>query len=1180
MVKQMKNKLNPILITDARRTIERSFSRFLSIIVIVALGVSFFAGMNAVAPNMRDTAEDYINNTNAMDIQIVSTAGLTDEELKVIRSITGVESASGQKFVDGVAKVNGETLNDIDGSELTVRAYSLDINQVYAAANGEDDPSYINRPELIEGSWPISSNQCLVDSSALSTPDEFKIGSVITVEGDGTDISSSLQSNEFTVVGIIRTPIYISYDRGNTTVGTGKLGTFIYIPSENFLDEYYSSISIKIAGSENYKPYSEEYKSFIAPYVDYIETISAELLGPRVAALKAEYTALVAKSELEYATTKADIELQLANAETQVAQILDMAQNGDAILLSYKEEYNAKATEAANAIDASKLEHSTQYALWEEKRDKYNSAKETIEKYSNAETALSSAKTEFNVANMQVETMLSTVEYLDQLVSVTYSAMNQFDATQDDTVGDLLSRFEQSGLVGAEVDQIMSSISSLTAVGTAEEMIAFMTPQLQNFEIRLQNSKAELSQAQTTLAEKKAQLDEAEALVKKLTEARALLNQAQMELQEAENQLTAAGYDIQLGELEVLSQLSDMKNQINTYETNLVLAKDKAPTVQADFEAAKIQANEQLESARNQLDAAKNFLLSLDNARWYVNDRDSSLLGFEEYIQSADRTAAISIVFPWFFFIVAALMCLNTMTRMIEEDRVRLGTFKALGLTDYEIISKYILYALLASSIGSISGSFMGFALFPTLIHTAFGILYDMPEMIIKYRFSYAIPSILISIVSTVFVTYYVCSTNLKVVPSTLMRPKAPKGGKRVFLEKFPKIWTKLSFTWKVTFRNVFRNLKRFVMATGGVLGCTALLLAAFGLNDSIHEIMNKQFKDTDKIWSYDMQIVLNGSYDITVDTCDGYEFVKSQPGIGSAMLEYMEVFDAKSDKSDKEMEIYLVVPEDENAIGNYISLNDARKGTPLPLNASGAVITDKLAKKLDISPGDNIQIILDETHSVYVPVASIAENYCFHYVYMSKDLYKSVFGANPLYNYVSANLSIENMEQEQKNNLAKVLTAEYGISTVAYTSQIQNSFQNIMNSINYIVIILIACAGLLAFVVLYNLSVINITERIKEIATIKVLGFDDMEVSAYIFRENIILTVIGTLEGLFWGVIIHRLVLMVAEVDIITFVRDISFMSFVYATVLSFAFSMTVNIVLHNKLKKVDMVESLKSIE
>ena len=1175
-----KIKINPILITDTRRTIERSFSRFISIISIVALGVSFFGGMNAIAPNMYDTATKYVHDTNAMDIQIISTAGLTENDLSVISSVTGVESAAGEKFVDGVVKVNGEPVNDIDGSEMTVRAYSLDINKVYAAANGTDDPYYMNRPELIDGSWPTSSNQCLVDSSILSTPDEFRIGSVITINGDGTDISSSLQGKDYTIVGIIRTPLYISYERGNTTVGTGKLGTFIYLPSENFLDEYYSAISIKLAGSENYDPFSEKYQSFIAPYKDFITKISTELLEPRIASLKAEYTTLVEDSELEYAQAKADIEQQLTNAEEQVKQILDMAENGDALLTQYKQEYNEKAMEAKNALDSGKLEHSQQYTLWESKRDEYNQAKETIGKFSNADVNLATAKTEYNTAKLQVDSMLSTVSYLEELVVTTRSAMDQFNATQDSSVGDIINRFEQSGLVGQEVDNLLSSINSLTAVGTAEEMMAYMEPQLQTFEARLSASKQELSAAQTTLAEKKAQLDKAEELVAKLQQAQVKLDEAQVQLQEAENQLTAAGYDIQLGELEVLSQLSDMKNQINTYETNLIIAKDKAPTVEAEFEQAKLKANEELENARNQLDAAKNFLLGLDNARWYVNDRNEALLGFEEYGQTAARTAAIAIVFPWFFFIVAALMCLNTMARMIEEERTRLGTFKALGFTDLEIILKYLVYAALASTIGSVAGSFMGFALFPTLAHTAFGILYDLPEMVIKYRFTFAVPAIIISIASTVGVTWYTCYNNLKVVPSTLMRPKAPKGGKRVILEKIPAIWTKLNFTWKVTLRNVFRNLKRFVMATGGVLGCTALLLAAFGLNDSIHQIMNRQFTDDDRIWRYDMQIVLNGSYDTTVAPCEGYEFVKSQPGIGSAMLEYMEVFDATSDKNGNPMEIYLLVPDDASAINEYISLNDAKTGQSLPIQSSGAIITDKLAKELDVSPGDTIDIIINEGYSVKVPVASVAENYCFHYVYMTKDLYKSVFGINPLYNYISANLALDNMEQEQKTLLAKNLMNEYSISAVAFTNQIQNTFQNILNSINYIVIILIVCAGLLAFIVLYNLSVINITERLREIATIKVIGFDDMEVSAYIFRENIILTVIGTLEGLFWGIIIHRLVLNVAEVDIITFVRNISFMSFVYSAALSFAFSMMVNFVLHRKLKKIDMVESLKSIE
>ena len=827
-------KINKVLITDAIRTIERSQSRFLSVIAIVALGVSFFVGTNATAPDMMDTVKKYLTDTNSMDIQIISTAGITDDEIATVQSINGVESVVGQKFIDGVVKIDGETVSDIDGSELAIRALALDMEKAYAYLGGTEDRSYMNRPQLIEGSWPTASNQCLVDASMLSTPEEFRIGARLSVVGDGVDISSSLKNTEFTIVGIIRSPIFISYDRGSSTVGTGKLGTFCYIPEDNFLQEYYSAMYVKVKDSEKLDPYSDEYKDYIGRYADYISQISGEILSKRTASLKAEYTVKVADAELEYATTKADVELQIENGRQQVEQILDMAENGDKNLIEYKKQYNEKATLAAQTIDANKLEHSTQYAAWEAKRNEYNEAMKKVQEHSNAEVELETAKTEYNVANLQVNTLLTTVSYFEDLIATTRSAMDQFNSSQDNTVGDIINRFEQSGLVGAEVDAIMSTINSLTAVGTAEEMMAYMEPQLQSFEIKLANSKAELAAAKTELAAKKAELDKAEQLVSELKQLEAKLAVAKVQLDEAEKQLTDAGYDIQFGELEVLSQLSDMKNQINTYATNVVMAKEKAPTIQAEFEKAKNEATTKLEQARNQLDEAKEFLLNLDNAKWYVSERDEALLGFEAYGQMADRMKAIALIFPWFFFIVATLVCLNTMTRMIEEERTRIGTFKALGFTDNEIITKYVLFALLASVIGSVSGSFLGFALFPFMFSTAFGILFAVPQIIISYRFVYALLGIVISIATTVFATWYTCHKSLEVVPSSLMRTKAPKSGKKVFLENIPFIWTRLSFTWKVTFRNVFRNIKRFFMATMGVAGCTALLLASFGLDSSI----------------------------------------------------------------------------------------------------------------------------------------------------------------------------------------------------------------------------------------------------------------------------------------------------------------------------------------------------------
>lgn len=1173
-------KINKVLITDALRTVKKSRSRFLSIIAIVALGVSFFAGINAAAPDMKDTIGEYILSSNAMDIQIISTAGLTENDVSVISTINGVEYVEGEKFVDGVCLVDGKKISDIDGSEMTLRVYPIDGNKAIANENGQNDPTYLNRPQLIEGSWPTSPNQCLVDSSRLSTPEEFKIGATITVEGDGTDVASSLQNTQYTVVGIIRTPRYISYERGNTTIGTGKLGTFILVPQENFIAEYFSAVNIKLLGSENYDPFSDEYFEFVKPYKDYLSSISEELLGKRVSSIKSKYTADVLQGEIDYATAKAKVETELANAKAQVDQVLELSKNGDQMLADYKAQYNAAAAEYSGKIDAGKLEHSTQYAEWERKRAEYNQAKAMVKQYEGAETQYNNAVTEFNIAKNQVNTMASTVDYLSDLVAATRSALDHFNETQDGGVNSIVDRFQQSGLVGPEADEIVKAFKTMTAVGTAEEMAAYMEPQLQSIEAKLAASKAELSAAQTTLAEKEAELKEAEQLIQKLKVVEAELEVAQVQLDEAEKLLNDAGYDIQFGELEVLAQLSDKKNEIANFETNLRIAKEKARTIEAEYEAARDEAYSQLQKARNELDAAKSFLLGLDTAKWYVNDRNDSLLGFESYNQMADRMKALTAAFPWFFFIVAALVCLNTMTRMIEEERIMLGTFTALGFTRVEIMAKYLIYAFLAAAIGGVFGSIVGFIVFPSAVAYACDILFDVPQIILTYRWPYAITGIFCSIAVTVLATYYTCYKSLNVLPASLMRSKAPVSGKRVLLEKIPAIWTRLSFTWKVTMRNVFRNMKRFVMATMGVAGCTALLVAAFGLNDSINTTLDKQFMDDDRVWSYDMQIVLGSSYDTALGTVAPFETVKSKAQIKTAMLEHMKVYNATADGKEEKLETYVVVPAEPGEVSNYINLVDAKTGNPQYLTDSGAVITQKLAKEMDVGIGGQIKIEIDDQHSVYVPVAAIVENYTFHYIYMSPVVYKYVFGVNPAYNYIVANLALENMDAAQKNALAEELMDVYDISAIAYTSQIQSSMQNILDSISMVVVIMIVCAGLLAFIVLYNLSIINITERLKEIATIKVLGFDDGEVSAYIFRENILLTVIGIVEGIISGIVVHRIVLMMADVDIITYGRNIDFSSFIYSVVLAFGFSMLVNIVLHSKLKKVEMVESLKSIE
>ncbi len=1175
--------MNNVLLKDTWRTIERTRSRFISLIAIVALGVSFFAGVNAAAPDMLDTAKEYYRDSNIMDIQIISTAGLTGEDVAVISSIQGVETVEGVKSIDGVLRVDGEKLSEIDGSELTVRAIGLDMQKAVNDSAGLEDPTYLNRPQLVDGAWPTQLNQCVVEADNLSAPDEFQIGATVSIEGAGTDIAGSLQNTEYTVVGIIRTPLYISYDRGTTQIGTGKLGTFFFIPQENFKTDYYSSLSIKLAGSEEMDPYSEEYRDFVKPYADYITSIANQCLAPRVVSLREQYTSMVNKGEVDYARAKEKTDATIKAAEAKVATILDMAENGDAKLAEFKRQYNEKAQEASQKIDASKLEHSTQYAAWEQKRAEYLAAKAQIEQYTGAETDLKNAQTEYNVANLQVNSLMTTIDYLEQLIATTRGAMTSLDQRQGNDVSGIINRFEQSGLVGAEVDQIMAGINSLTAVGTAEEMAAYLEPQLQNLEIQLAGTKQQLSETKTVLAQKKVELDSAKQLVGQLGGANASLESAKAQLDEAEKELTNANADIRFGELEVLSQLSDYKNQISNYETNLQLAKAKAGTAREEFETQREAAYKKLEDAKNQLDHAKAFLLDLDTAKWYVNDRDDALRGYEDYKGTADRTAAIAIIFPWFFFIVSTLVSLNTMTRMVEDERTQLGTLKALGFRDREIERKYLIYALAASVIGGVAGSLLGFALFPTAINFAYGIMFELPALIIKYRPVYAIPGILISVGTTVLAAYGASHRSLTAVASTLMRPKAPKGGKRVFLERFPTLWSSLSFTWKVTFRNVFRNKKRFVMAVIGVFGCAALLVAAFGLDKSINTSLEEQFTNEDSIFRYDMQIVTNGSYDLSLGESDALNFVRAQPEIAMANLTYMKVYNTTSDHVDKDnpklMETYLLVPDDGMALPNYFFLRDYYTGEPLDLPQNGAVVTRKLAKTLKIGVGDSITVLVDSDNAISVPVAAIAENYIFHYVYMTKEVYAAVFGANPQFNYVTANLAYD-LDGAQKQALSQTLIGDYTVSALAYQDDIQASFENIFNALGYIVLVLVLSAAMLSLVVMYNLSSINIHERMKEIATIKVLGFTPGEVATYIFRENMLLSVIGTVIGLLLGIGLHRLVLLVGEVDIIMFGRNPGIMSFVYATLLSLGFTMLVNLVLMRNLRKIDMVESLKSIE
>ena len=545
--------------------------------------------------------------------------------------------------------------------------------------------------------------------------------------------------------------------------------------------------------------------------------------------------------------------------------------------------------------------------------------------------------------------------------------------------------------------------------------------------------------------------------------------------------------------------------------------------------------------------------------------------GYSDYEENADRINAVASVFPVFFLLVAGMVCLTTMTRMVEEQRTQIGTLKAIGYSRLAIAGKYCVYAVLASLLGSALGMAFGFRLFPTVIYGAYDILYNLPPITITFQWGYAVASTLIAVLCTVAVALIACYGELISQPATLMRPRAPKAGKRIFIERIKFLWKRMGFISKVTARNLLRYKARFFMTVLGIAGCAALMVAGFGLKNSISVIVPRQFDD---IYAYDMILGLKDET-AQADLAQLKADLEADKRITGTLPVRQKVMDAANGSS--KAEVHLMVPEDAGRLTTFIKLRHRSDGSAAAMSKTGVLITEKLARMLGVSVGDTIALKEAET-TVEVPVADVVENYVFHNVYMDPELYRKVYHEEPLYNSVIG-ITDSGGEAAEKQLGTDWLGRE-DVFSVNFTTSISDNFEDSIKSLNTVVLVMIISAGCLAFVVLYNLTNINICERIREIATIKVLGFYNNEVSNYVYRENFVLTIIGTIIGLGLGIVLHRFVVSNAEVNMVMFGRNIETLSYVYSAVLTFAFTLFVNFVMYFRLRDVSMVESLKSVE
>ena len=1075
------------LFKDIIREIKRTKSRFFSIFAIIALGAGFFSGLKAACPDMLATQEAYFRDNNLMDIHLLSTYGFDEGDMDAIRAVDGIRGIYPTYSKDVFVK------NDRNANLI---AKMIAIPDVTTAEYADKT---IDEPVVLEGRMPQSANECVVEKhSQMRTT--FNIGDTVSVYTTDSEnpLSDSLVRDSWTVVGIVMNPQYISYERGNTTIGDGSIDTYIMIPESNFCYEVYTDVYLTMEDAAAYGAFDDGYWNVMDGNVEEFEAVADVRKDERFAEIKEEAEEKLADAKQKLADGEKEANEELSKAKQELDDAYKELTDGEKKLADGKKQYN-------------------------DGREEYNnSKKEFDEGIADAELKIEEAQAELDDGYAQYNNGVS------QLMEGLESSAEQ---------------------LRAKTAEIKAAISAGMGTPEMEMMLAELERQLGEIEYLIKNPEAAIASAEE-LRTAKEQLDKA---AEELSSAKLWLG---VEKENGQKQLDEAA-----------AELSKAYKTLRDSEKQLADGWDEYNDGLAKYEEAKAESDQKLADARQQILDAEKKVAKLKKPTWYVFTRKDNP-GFSTYESDAYRIENVCKIFPVFFFLVAILVCLTTMTRMVEEERTQIGTLKALGYSKAAIASKFIVYSALASLSGSVVGIAAGSFIFPTVIYSAYEMLYKTPALKLQPMPEVWVLVTLCALVCTTAAALMACMAELRSNPAALMRPKAPKAGKRVLLEKIPFIWKRLSFTRKVTVRNLFRYKKRIFMTILGIAGCTALTMAGFGIYSSISVILDKQYSE---IFNYDLIVVLDsdaGEY--TLETVD--KALEEDENTTENVELYMKSLSYKGigDTS-------LVVAKDTTKLADVVKFNDRVTGDPFELTDDGVIITERFAELSGLSAGDEFTFTCGG-EEITAKVSAVTENYTLHFVYMTENLYEKLCGAKPSYNtYFTI---MKDTGDEAQKEMGERLMSLDGVQALSFVKDNRESFGNTVKNLNYVVVLIIVSAAMLAFVVLYNLTNINITERIREIATIKVLGFYDNEVSAYVFRENILLTLIGDAIGLGAGVWLHRFVIQVAQTDSVMFGRTLPLWCFAAAFVLTLIFALLVDFIMHFRLKKVSMVESLKSVE
>lgn len=1190
---------------DFYMEIRKSMGRFLSIFFIVAIGCAFFAGIRSSEPDMRYSGDAYFDRKNLMDLQVISTMGLTDEDVEAIEKLDGIEKAEAGYSVDALC-----TEGD---NQIVMHVMSL-------------LPS-MNQVQVENGRLPEKSDECVVDADFLSKS-TLKIGDRVTLSS-GTDkpVTDSLKEDTFTIVGSVSSPCYIGFQRGSTTIGSGNISAFLCVPEESFCMEVYTEIYAQVKGAEKLTAFTDQYDQRIDSVMKEVEAIKEEREKARYDEIVTEASEKLADAEKEITDAEAELEQgkaeaqekltaareKLENAQKELEQAKKELASSQAKIASSKEELEQaqkELNESSGKIAAGEKElneKSIALATLKEQKDTLQGQLAALEQQ---KEELSGQKTTLEAQKRTLQegqkNLLDTQAVLQQQISRLKAEKEDLNAegirlseekeTLQKEYEELKSQYEASGdteilkqveAKKAQLDEVNAKIAENSAkIEQNKTLLETVESQMDPLEEKLVQMKNGLEQTETALEKISAGLSEIEAGQEQMQTG---LTQMESYISSGEFQLQAAREQLESGKNQILSgqrQIEDAKKRIADGEEQIqagIKQIQDGETGLADgwieYQDGERQANAeiadgeaQIADAKVQLADAKKEIEQIEKPTWYIYDR-SHLPEYSGYGDNADRMKAIGEVFPLIFFLVAALISLTTMTRMVEEERTLIGTLKALGYSKKSIAAKYLGYAVLATLTGGIFGVMIGEKILPYIIITAYKIMYrHLPDVEIPYNLYYGVLACVAALLCTVAATIFSCMKELKEQAAELMRPPAPKQGKRVFLEYIPFLWKRLNFTWKSTVRNLMRYKKRFFMTIFGIGGCMGLMLVGFGLKDSISSIVPLQYED---IQLYDGNVILQS--DVTMqEKQEVYEALEKNSQVVATAEDLLQKITIEHDGVSKE--VYLNVPENVEKFSDFVVLQDRTTKEKYQLTDKGAVLTEKMAKELGVSAGDTVTIKEENEKERTVKISQICENYMSHYLYMTPAVYKAAYGKEPEYN--SIYYRTEGRTTKEAESVGEAALKLDGALSVSYTTELRQQVDDMLQSLDIVIMVLIISAGMLAFVVLYNLNNINITERKRELATLKVLGFYDKEVTEYVYRENILLTLIGSVFGMLLGKILHRFIIVTVEIDSVMFGRNINTISFVYAFLLTVVFSLFVNWVMYFKLKKINMVESLKSVE